>query len=140
MKKITITLAALALGASLVLAGPGEGSHRKGHHIAAKLNLTDVQKDQMRQLRETFRTENEALLTTMRDTRIQLREARRTGNTALAATLAATAEEQRAELRLKRQEMHESTQQILTPEQREKLDAMKAQRGERSKERRERRR
>lgn len=145
MKKFTILVATLALGGALAFASPGDGVHgskhgKKGMHggfgtMAEKLNLTDAQKTQMQETHQAFRTENEALFNAMRDTGEQLREARQSGNTALASTLAATAEQQRAELKVKKDALHERTLQLLTPEQRAQMEEMKAQRGERGKQR-----
>lgn len=145
MKKFTILVATLALGGALAFAAPGDGVHGSKHgkmgmhdgfgKMAEKLNLTDAQKTQMQETHQAFRTENEALFNAMRDTREQLREARQSGNTALASTLAATAEQQRAELKVKKDALHERTLQLLTPEQRAQMEEMKAQRAERGKQR-----
>lgn len=143
MKKTATTAMVLALGATLAFAGPGEGKfgkrgkHRGMHRgasierLAAKLDLTDAQKTQMKAQRENFRAANEQRFATHRDTRKQLRDARQAGDTERAQALASTLEQQRGELKLLRKAQHEAMLKILTAEQRAKLEAMKARRAER---------
>lgn len=141
-KTITAVAAVVALSASLAVAAPGDGFHR-GHgkqgkgrmmmmgRMAEKLNLTDAQKQQMKALHETFRTENAALFDAVKATKTQLREARKANDVARAQTLAATLEGQTAQLRTKRVAQHEKMLSILTPEQRAQLETWKADREER---------
>jgi protein CpxP len=147
MKKTITTAVALALGASLAFAGgPGEGKrgrHGKGMHgeagiarLAEELNLTDEQKAQLQEQRKNFRESNQARFETHRDTMRQYSEAKKAGDTARAEALKATLEVQKGELQQLRQAQHEAMLSILTPEQRTKLEAMKAEREGRRGERR----
>ena len=146
MKKTITAAVALALGASLAFAGPGEGKrgrHGKGMHgeagiarMAEELNLTDEQKAQLQEQRKNFRESNQARFETHRDTMRQYSEAKKAGDTARAEALKATLEVQKGELQQLRQAQHEAMLSILTPEQRTKLEAMKAERQNRRGERR----
>jgi len=151
MKKTWITaVAVLALGASLAVAAPneGEGKGWGGHHrhrgefaakFAEKLNLTDAQKAQIRDLHQSFRAENKAFFQEFRQNRRDFREAKRAGDTAKADALKATLESQRAQMK----SLHEGLQQrvgtVLTPEQLSQWNALKAEREARRQQRMERR-
>ena len=138
MKKTITTAVALALGASLAFAGPGEGKrgrHGKGMRgeagmarLAEELNLTDEQKAQLKEQRQNFRESNQARFETHRDTMRQYREAKKAGDTARAEALKATLEVQKGELQQLRKAQHEAMLSILTPEQRTRLEALKAER------------
>lgn len=149
MKKTITTAVALALGASLAFAGPGAGREfKRGKHgkhaaarferIAEELGLTDAQRAQIREQKRNFHESNRARFETHRDTMRQYREARRAGDTARAEELKATLEIQRGELAQLRQAQRQAFLSILTPEQRAKLEAMKADREARRSERRNR--
>jgi Spy/CpxP family protein refolding chaperone len=139
MKKTITTAVALALGASLAFAGPGEGKRgmRHGKHgmhgdagmarMAEKLNLTDAQKTQLQEQRKNFRESNQARFQTHRDTMRQFREAKKAGDTARADALKATLEIQKGELQQLRKAQHDAMLSILTAEQRAQLEAMKAE-------------
>lgn len=138
MKKTIYTAVALALGASLAFAGPGEGrrgplgEHREHRmdRLAEKLNLTDAQKAQIEEQRNNFRASNEARFETHRDTMRQYREARKANDTARADALKQTLELQRGELQQLREAQHQAMLSILTAEQREQLEALKSERRE----------
>lgn len=130
---VSIAAAALLTSGALAIAAPGHGGnagadmHGKGAmhgRMAEKLGLTDAQKTQVKELMESFRSENQALLDEMKQTRGELREARQAKDTARAASLAARAEEQRAALKTRREAQHEKMLQLLTPEQRTEMQQM----------------
>ena len=159
MRTITTVAAALALTAGLAFAAPqggGERGHmgKKGHmgaghmgqgdhgkmmgRMAEKLELSEGQKIQMQQLHETFRTQHAPFRESMQATMTQLREARQSGDTARAQQLAAELEGQRAQMQTQRKAMHEQMLTILTPDQKAKLEAMKAEKKNRKGERKQR--
>lgn len=152
MKTFTTVAAALALTAGLAFAAPqggGERGHKgmKGHmgagdhaghmgkddhgkmmgHMAEKLELSEAQKVQMQQLHESFRAQHAPFRESMHATMTQLREARQSGDTARAQQLAAELEGQRAQMQTQRQAMDEQILTILTPDQKAKFEAMKAE-------------
>src|SRR5688500_9182345 len=142
MKKTISTAVALALGATLAFAGPGEGKRgfhgKKGNggeahiaRLAEKLNLTDAQKAQLEEQRTNFRAAHEARLDTYRDTMKQYRDARKANDTARADALKQTLEIQKGEIQQLRKAQHDAMLSILTAEQRAQLEAMKAEHGER---------
>lgn len=130
--------AVLTLSASVALAAPGEGGKfRGGKHskrgefgakFAEKLNLTDAQKQQIRDLQQSFRDANEPLFTQARDTHRQLREARQAGDNERVTALQAQAKSQRAQLQQLRAQQKERILALLTPEQRAQWEALKAER------------
>jgi periplasmic protein CpxP/Spy len=143
MKKSIATLAVLTLSATLAVAAPqggkGEfhGKGKRGGHgemaerLAEKLNLTDAQKAQARQLHEQFRAQNEPLFNAFKQTRNDLRAARQANDTARVDALEATLKTQKEQLKAARRAQHERFLSILTADQKAKLEAMKAERGER---------
>ncbi len=137
--------AVMALTASLAIAAPHDGKggkHGRGRHgefgarFAEKLNLTDAQKQQMRDLNQNFRESNKAFFEQTRDTRRQMREAREAGDQARLDSLKATAQSQREQMKALRTEQHQRVLSLLTAEQRAQFEAMKAEREARRGERR----
>lgn len=139
-----MTMAAvLGLTASLAVAAPthgdaGEG-HRGGHHgrrghkefgaaFANKLNLTDAQKQQVKDIRKSFREQNKAFFENSRTTFQQFREAKKAGDQAKLDALKPTLEAQRAQMQQLRDQERQRVLSILTPEQRTQYEALKAER------------
>ena len=136
-----ITAAAvLALSASLAVASPdgtGEGK-RHGHHkhgradlgerFAQKLNLTDAQKERLRTLNQQFREQNKTFFEHARHTREEFRAAKKAGDTTQVDALKATMESQRAKMKELRDAHRAQVLSLLTPEQRQQLETMKAER------------
>jgi Spy/CpxP family protein refolding chaperone len=91
------------------------------------LNLSDEQKTQFKQLRETTRQQNAQLFADVRATRQELRSLRGSDD-AHAAELKAHLEALRPQLEAARKQQHEAFLNILTPEQRTQLEQWKAQR------------
>lgn len=137
-KSISAAAVILAFGATLAFAGAGEGRFEgkrgKGHHmerLATELNLSDAQKQQLAELREGFRAEMEPIHQSFRNTMREMKAARDAGDETRAAAIRETLEANKAQMKAFRDRQHEAFAAILTPEQRTKLEAMRAERGER---------
>jgi len=113
---------------------------RKSHGFARKmaagrrvraafgqLNLTDAQKSQLKSLRETTQQQNAQLFADAGATRKELHSLRGT-NDAHAAELKAHLEALRPQLEAARKQQHEAFVNVLTPEQRTRLEQWKAER------------
>ncbi len=86
-----------------------------------QLNLTDAQKEQMKQIREAARQQMDAVLTPAQREQMRVaREQRQKPNLNLS-------EEQKAQMRAIRENSKNQMEAILTPEQKQKLQEMKAQ-------------
>lgn len=136
-KWFTAAAAVLALSGTMAFAAPhggrggkhGRGGHGEfGERMAAKLKVTDAQKQQIKDSQQSFRNENKAFFEAARDTRRQIREAKEAGDTARLESLKATAQSQHAQMK----QLHEAQMQriegFLTTEQRAQWQAMKAER------------
>ncbi len=142
MKKTITAVAVFALGASLAFAAPqmdGWKGHR-GHDkagfsekMAQKLNLSDAQKQQVKDLQTAFRTDNAAFLQTFRQTMQDVHTAKKANDTAKLDALRPTVDAQRAQMKQLREAQRARIRSILTPDQQAQLDAMKAQREARHK-------
>jgi protein CpxP len=143
--KIFTAAAVVALSASLAVAAPhakGNGGHgRKGRgqfgaRFAEKLNLTDAQKSQVRDLNKSFREQNKPFFEQVRATRQEIRAAKQANDTARLDSLKGTAEAQRTQMK----QLHDAQKQrilsVLTPEQRQQYEALKAERAARRQNRR----
>jgi Spy/CpxP family protein refolding chaperone len=91
------------------------------------LSLSNEQKAQLKQLRETTQQQNEQLFADARSTRQELHSLRGT-NDARAVELKAHLETLRPQLEAARKQQHEAFVNVLTPEQRTQLEQWKAQR------------
>jgi Spy/CpxP family protein refolding chaperone len=148
-KWFTAAAAVLALSGTMAFAAPHGGRGGKhggrggefGERMAAKLNLTDAQKQQIKDAQQSFRNENKAFFEAARDTRRQIREAKETGDTARLESLKATAQSQHAQMKQLHQAQMQRIEAFLTTEQRAQWQAMKAERqakrGERGQHRRQ---
>ena len=134
-KKWITAAAVLALSSTIAFAAPHEG--RGGRHgrggefaerFAQKLNLTDAQKQQIKDVQQSFRDENKAFFDTVRDTRRQIREAKEAGDTARLESLKATAQSQHAQMKQLRDAKMQRIEAVLTTEQRAQWQALKAER------------
>jgi len=139
MKKRIITAAAVfVLGASVALAGPfqGDGGEFHGRHhrhamaekFAQKLNLSDAQKQQIRDIHQTFRAENKAFFETFRQTMRDFHQAKRDGDTAKVDALKPTLESQRAQMKQLHETLEGRVSSILTADQLAQWNTMKAER------------
>ena len=132
--------AVVALSATMAFAAPGNGQegkrgHGRGGHgeafgagVAQKLNLTDAQKQQIRQLSQGFRASNKVFFDTHRQTMKDFRAAKQANDTARVESLKATLDAQRVQVRELRSQLKQQLLTVLTPEQRAQYDALKAER------------
>ncbi|HEX8153673.1 MAG TPA: Spy/CpxP family protein refolding chaperone [Thermoanaerobaculia bacterium] len=137
--KIITVAAALTLSATLAFAGPGEGRHGKGGHhgrrggefgarFAEKLNLTDAQKEQIREINRNFREQNKPFFESSRATMQQFREAKKAGDQARIDALKGTLAAQRTQFQQLRDQQRQRVLSVLTAQQRAQYDALKAER------------
>jgi protein CpxP len=128
MKKFVIALLVTATSAIgfAQTAGPGT-PHARGHRvgfgrIAAKLNLTDAQKQQLKDIRTASREQNKQLYA---DFRAKLQELRalKQANDPKADDVKAQLKAMRPQLEAARKASREAMLNILTPEQRDQLKA-----------------
>lgn len=135
MKKAAILAAILTLATTFAVASPGRSdlNQRRGGRapvarLAHRLNLTDAQKQQWRDIARNFREQNREFLQSFRQNRQDFRAARRAGDTAKADALKATLESQRAQMQQLRKSQLEQFSAVLTAEQRAQLDEIVAKR------------
>lgn len=137
MNKVMTMAAVLALSTSLAIAGPhGDKRGRGGKHgrgefgarFAQELGLTDSQKEAIQNIRKNNREANKAFFEQSRETFRQFREAKKANDTAKLEQLKPAVEQQRAKLKQFRETERQQILSLLTPEQRTKLDALKAER------------
>jgi Spy/CpxP family protein refolding chaperone len=107
----------------------GQGRNLRGA-VASHLNLTDEQKAQLHQLRDTDRARNEQLYADARAKRKELRALTR-ANDPKASDVKAQLEALRPQLEAARQAQHTAFLSILTAEQRTQLEQWKSQREQR---------
>lgn len=135
MKNWLTGVAVLTLGASLAVAAPHEGKgygrHGKAEfseRFAQKLNLTDAQKSQIRDLHKGFREENKAFFQSFRQTMQEFRAAKQANDTAKLDALKGQFESQRAQMQQLRAGLDAKIATVLTPEQNAQWQQMKAER------------
>ncbi|HWW62443.1 MAG TPA: Spy/CpxP family protein refolding chaperone [Thermoanaerobaculia bacterium] len=135
--KFLTAVGVVALTASLGIAGEGKFGNHRGHgrhhgefseKLAAKLNLTDAQKQQAKDLNTRFREENKAFFQSARATMKEFRAAKEAGDTAKADSLKNTVEQNHAHMKQLREAQRSQFLSILTADQRAQFDAMKAER------------
>jgi Spy/CpxP family protein refolding chaperone len=136
MKKLHLVIPgalALALAASPVLpvfteaasAFPAEVAERRGERWGRRLNLTEQQQSQMRQIRESTKAKIDRILTSEQQAELQrARQERRRPNLTLT-------DEQKAQMRAIRQEARRQMDAVLTAEQKQQLEQMRQQRPQR---------
>ena len=142
------TLSAIALAASIAVAqtvttgqGTQQGTERHGHFrgehegwggmrggMFKQLNLTDDQKAKLKQIRESFATQNKPLIDQLRAKRQELRQASEGGtfNEALATQKLTDMASLEAKLMGERFKLHQEMLSVLTPEQKAQLEQSKA--------------
>jgi protein CpxP len=106
--------------------GPGKARVLRGV-VAQKLNLTDEQKAQLKQIRQTSNQANAQLFADARAKRQELRSLTR-ANDPSAADVKAQLEALRPQLETARQQQHTELLNVLTPEQQSQLEQWKAER------------
>ena len=140
--KIITAVAAFALSGTLAFAATADGNdegkawHEHGHgrhghmmgaHLAKKLNLTDAQKDQLKNERQTFRDANKDFFAQVKAAHQEARAAREANDTAKLDALKATIDSQRAHMKELHQQQQAQFLAVLTPDQRAQLDQLKAE-------------
>jgi periplasmic protein CpxP/Spy len=138
MKKTITALAVFALGASLAVAAPQQDGKWQGHRghrgfgmsqkMAEKLNLSDAQKAQIKDLNKAFREENKAFFQSAHETMREFRAAKQANDTAKMDALRPTLEANRAQFKQLNEAQRDKVRSILTADQRAQLDAWKAER------------
>lgn len=126
MKKFLITTLAVATLSTAAFADAGPRMHRRAERrqqIAAQLNLTDAQKQQIRDVRKAAFEANKPLVEALRSKRFELRQLRE-ANDARAESVRAEVLAMREQLRSARIATREKVRALLTAEQRAKLDSM----------------
>ena len=148
MKNRIITAAAVfVLGASVAFAAPFQGDggegHGRGHRhhmmaekLAQKLNLSDAQKQQIRDIHQSFRAENKAFFETFHQTMRDFHDAKRAGDTAKVDALKPTLESQRAQMHQLHDTLESRVSSVLTADQLAQWNTMKAERQARRQQRR----
>jgi len=129
-------LAVVGLSASLAVAGTnGEnGSGHHGHHrgrmeakLAKKLNITDTQKAQLKDMHRASREQNKAFFAQAKATRQEFKAAKQAGDQAKMDALKPTLKAEREQMKQIRQAERQQFVALLTPEQKAQFDALKAQ-------------
>ena len=139
MRNRMITAAAVfVLGATVAFAGPfqGDGGEFHGRHhrhamaekLAQKLNLSDAQKQQIRDIHQSFRAENKAFLESFRQTMRDFHEAKKAGDTAKMDALKPTLESQHAQMKQLHETLESRVSSVLTSDQLAQWNTMKAER------------
>jgi Spy/CpxP family protein refolding chaperone len=128
MKKVVIALmvAATAVIAAAQTAGPGT-VHGLGHRaglLAAKLNLTDAQKQQIKDIRTTDREQNKQLYVDFH-TKLQQFRALKKANDPSASDVKAQLQAMKPQIKAARQASRKAMLNVLTPDQRAELKAFR---------------
>ena len=137
MKKTITAIAVFALSGTLAFAAT-EGHQRfGGHHhrhgmfgakMAEKLNLTDAQKAQIKDIRKSSHEANAAFFDEARNTRKEFFAAKKANDTAKMEPLKPALQTQRAQMKeIRKAEMAKITS-ILTPDQQATLQQLRAER------------
>ena len=127
-------VAVLALSSGLALAAPhgeGHGGHDKagfGREMAQKLNLTDAQKAQIKDISKSFREQNKAAFDSFRQTMQDYRAAKQANDTAKLSALQSQFDSQRAQMKQLRDALDAKISTVLTPEQNTQWQQLRAER------------
>jgi len=137
-KTITAVAAVLTLAGTMAFADGVKGEHGfGGHHhrhgmfgekLAAKLNLTDAQKAQIKDIKKSTREANAAFFEQARATRKEFWTAKKANDTAKMDALKPTLESQRAQMKTIRQTEMSQITSVLTPDQQAQLQQLRAER------------
>lgn len=113
--------------------GFGRGGHFPGRHFSGRmmqqLNLSDAQKEQMKQIRQSHSERTKALRAELRAKRVELRKANQgdTFNEALARQQLTEIAGIEAQLMGEQFKLRQEMGAVLTPEQKTQLDQMREQ-------------
>ena len=136
--KTMTAIAAVALVGTVALAGgPGRGDHHgkqggqdRMKRMAEELHLSDAQIDAMKQMRQAGRQRNEARRDEAQALAKQWVALEDKGDTKGADRIQSQLTSMREEMHIRRLAERGKFQEILTPEQKEKLEQIKAGRGQ----------
>jgi protein CpxP len=134
MKRIVIALMVAATSAVAFAQTPGTGNHHhRGHRaafhkLAAKLNLSDAQKQQMKDMRSADRASNQQLYADFH-AKLQQFRALKKANDPGAADLKAQLESMKPQIQAARKTSRQAMLAILTPDQRAQLKEARQSRG-----------
>ncbi len=122
MKKFVIAFAVAATAVAASAHTPGRAPQRgaRFEKFAQKLNLTDAQKQQIRDIRRADRERNQQLYADFRTKSRAFRQAKRSGD-ANADALKAEIQPLREQVQAARRATREQVLGVLTPEQRQQL-------------------
>ena len=135
MKKTITAIAVLALSGTLAFAATEGQQGFGGHHrhgmfsekLAAKLNLTDAQKAQIKDIKKSTHEANAAFFEQARATQKEFWTAKKANDTAKMDALKPTMESQRAQMKaIRKAEMSQITS-VLTPDQQAQLQQLRAE-------------
>jgi protein CpxP len=124
MKKLVIAFAVAATAAAAFAAPHERPAGRGAAHMekfAQKLNLTDAQKQQIRDIHQADRDRNKQLYADFRTKLRQFRELKRAGDPN-ADALKAELQPMREQIKAARKATHEAVLGVLTAEQRQQLE------------------
>ncbi len=130
MKRFVIALMVTATAAITFAqtADPGQfHRHARADRFASQLDLTDAQKQQMKDIRTASREQNKQLYADYRAKQQQFR-ALKQANDPSADDIKAELETMRPQIRAARKASREAMRNVLTPEQRSQLEQWKAER------------
>jgi Spy/CpxP family protein refolding chaperone len=128
----TITMTALA-----VTQHDGKGKGRgmmngdRIEKLASKLELTDAQKAQIKSIQENFQSQNAGTLNEVKTLRETMRQQMKDGNREGAQATRTQLQAKMETLKGAREQMATQIRNVLTADQQAKLDAMKAEHGDR---------
>ena len=139
MKKTLIAaVTVLTLGAGIAVAGIEGGlGHHHGRHgvfsekLAAKLNLTDAQKAQVKDIKKSTHQQNAAFFQSARQTFKEFKAAKEANDTAKMDALKATMESNRAQMKEIREAEKAKIASVLTPDQNAQWQKLQAERAAR---------
>jgi protein CpxP len=135
-KKWLTAAAVMALSTSIAFAAPHEGKfggHGRrgqmfGKRMAEKLNLSDAQKQQIKDIRKASYDANKPFFDGARDLRKQFHAAKEANDTAKIESLKPQMESQRAQFKQIREAEMTKILNVLTADQRAQFEALKAER------------
>jgi protein CpxP len=131
MKKFVIALMVVATSTIALAQDAGPGLHARGlraARFAEELNLTDAQKQQLKDLRAADREQNKQLYADLRAKLQELRALKQAGDPK-AADVKAQIKAMRPQIQAARNASHEAMLNVLTPEQRAEAKAARQSRG-----------
>jgi len=132
MHKTLITaVAVLTLGVAPLIAQPAHPRARGevfGPKNMRRLHLTDAQREQIVDMHRTFRSDNRDFFKSTREDVRAFREAKRAGDTAKMDEMKPRVEADRARLKQLREDFDQRVSTVLTPEQNEEWQRLRAER------------